>query len=74
MVTAMSEDRSYVIGTQDAEIERLGVQHRVWRASVLDFWRQGGLTEGMTVIDAGSGPGYATFDLAEIVEIGRAHV
>jgi len=51
----MGEDRSYVIGTQDSEIERLGVQHRVWRASVLDLWRQGGLTEGMTVIDAGSG-------------------
>jgi ubiquinone/menaquinone biosynthesis C-methylase UbiE len=63
----MSEERSYVIGTHDAEIERLGVQHRVWRASVLDFWRHAGLTEGMTVIDAGAGPGHATMDLAEIV-------
>lgn len=63
----MSEERSYVIGTHDAEIERLGIQHRVWRASVLDFWRQAGLTEGMTVIDAGAGPGHATLDLAEIV-------
>ncbi len=63
----MSEDKSYVIGTHDAEIERLGVQHRVWRASVLDFWRLGGISEGMTVIDAGSGPGYAALDLAQIV-------
>jgi SAM-dependent methyltransferase len=63
----MEEDRSYVIGTHDAEIERLGVQHRVWRASVLEFWRLGGLTEGMTVTDAGCGPGHATLDLAEIV-------
>jgi SAM-dependent methyltransferase len=63
----MSEDRSYVIGTHDAEIERLGVQHRVWRASVLEFWRRAGLTHGMTVIDAGAGPGHATMDLAEIV-------
>ncbi len=63
----MEQDRSYVIGTHDAEIERLGVQHRVWRAGVLDFWRLGGLTEGMTVIDAGAGPGHATLDLAEIV-------
>src|SRR4051812_29751838 len=62
-----SEERSYVIGTHDAEIERLGVQHGVWRASVLDFWRQSGLTEGMTVIDVGAGPGYAALDLAEIV-------
>ena len=63
----MSEERSYVIGTHDAEIERLGVQHRVWRPRVLDFWRESGITQGRTVIDAGCGPGYATLDLAEIV-------
>ena len=63
----MSEEKSYVIGTHDAEIERLGVQHRVWRASVLDLWRQGGITTGQTVLDVGSGPGYAALDLAEIV-------
>lgn len=62
----MSE-RSYVIGTHDAEIARLGVQHQVWRSSVLDFWRIGGLDQGMTVIDAGAGPGYAAIDLAEMV-------
>ncbi|HEY0107104.1 MAG TPA: methyltransferase domain-containing protein [Rhizomicrobium sp.] len=63
----MSEERSYVIGTHDAEIERLGVQHRVWRPSVLEFWRRGGLAERMTVIDAGCGPGHAALELAEIV-------
>jgi ubiquinone/menaquinone biosynthesis C-methylase UbiE len=63
----MSEEKSYVIGTQDAEIERLGVQHRVWRASVLDFWNLGGVTEGQTVMDVGAGPGYAALDLAGIV-------
>lgn len=63
----MSEEKSYVIGTHDAEIARLGVQHRVWRAAVLDLWRSAGITEGMTVMDCGAGPGYATLDLAEIV-------
>lgn len=62
----MSE-KSYVIGTHDAEIARLGIQHQVWRSSVLDLWRIGGLDQGMTVIDAGAGPGYASIDLAEIV-------
>ena len=70
MIAAMSEEphaeKSYVIGTHDAEIERLGVQHRVWQASVLDLWRQGGVTSGQTIIDAGAGPGYAALDLAEI--------
>ncbi|MGC9954374.1 MAG: methyltransferase domain-containing protein [Rhizomicrobium sp.] len=63
----MSEEKTYVIGTHDAEIERLGVQHRVWRGSVLDLWRQGGITTGQTVLDVGAGPGHATLDLAEIV-------
>jgi ubiquinone/menaquinone biosynthesis C-methylase UbiE len=63
----MSEERSYVIGTHDAEIERLGVQHRVWRASVLDLWNVAGVAAGQTIIDAGAGSGYATRDLAEIV-------
>jgi ubiquinone/menaquinone biosynthesis C-methylase UbiE len=63
----MSEEKSYVIGTHDAEIERLGVQHRVWRASVLDLWRLGGITTGQTVLDIGAGPGHATLDLADIV-------
>lgn len=63
----MSEDRSYVIGTHDAEVERLGVQHRVWRPSVLDLWNIAGVAAGQTIIDAGAGSGYATRDLAEIV-------
>lgn len=62
----MSE-RDYILGTNDAEIARLGLQHRVWRPRMLDAWRRAGITEGQTVLDVGSGPGYATFDLAEIV-------
>jgi len=62
----MSE-RDYVLGTHDEEIERLGLQHRVWRPSVLDLWRLAGVTEGQTVIDAGAGPGYCAIDFAEIV-------
>ena len=63
----MTKDRDYILGTHDAEIERLGLQHRVWRPVALDFWRRAGITAGSTVIDAGCGPGYATIDLAEIV-------
>jgi ubiquinone/menaquinone biosynthesis C-methylase UbiE len=63
----MNQERSYIIGTHDAEIARLAIQHRVWRASTLDLWRKAGITAGKTVIDAGAGPGYAALDLAEIV-------
>lgn len=64
----MSKEKNYYLGTHDAEIRRLGLQHRVWRPHVLDAWRRAGITTGSTVIDAGAGPGYASLDLAEIVE------
>jgi len=64
----MTQERSYYLGTHDEESRRLGLQHRVWRPHVLDAWRRAGITTGTTVIDAGAGPGYASFDLAEIVE------
>ena len=60
-------DRDYVLGTHDAEIERLGLQHRVWRPRALAAWQRAGIAAGQTVIDLGAGPGYAALDLAEIV-------
>lgn len=70
----MSTEKSYYLGTHDVEAWRLGVQHRVWRARTLDVWRRAGITDGSVVIDAGSGPGHATLDLAEIVgPKGRIH-
>jgi len=68
----MTEERDYLLGTHDAEVRRLGHQHRVWRPRVLDAWRRGGVRTGSVVIDAGAGPGWASLDLAEIVgEAGR---
>ena len=62
----MSE-QDYVLGTEDDEVARLGLQHRVWRPRMLDAWARAGINEGQTVIDVGCGPGYASVDLAEIV-------
>lgn len=70
----MTDERDYLLGTNDAEVERLGLQHRVWRPKVLDAWRRAGITTGSTVIDAGAGPGWASLDLAELVgPNGRVH-
>jgi SAM-dependent methyltransferase len=60
-------ERDYVLGTHDAELERLGLQHRLWRPRVLDAWRRARIGPGQTVLDVGAGPGYAAVDLAEIV-------
>jgi SAM-dependent methyltransferase len=63
----MTQERDYLLGTHDEEIERLGLQHRVWRARTLDAWRRAGFTIGQTLLDIGCGPGYAAIDLAELV-------
>ncbi len=60
-------ERDYILGTHQEEIERLGLQHRVWRPHVLECWRRAGITTGSKVLDVGAGPGYCTVDLAEIV-------
>lgn len=57
----------YVLGTHSEELERLGLQHRVWRPVVLNCWEKAGITIEDRVLDVGAGPGYATVDLAEIV-------
>lgn len=62
----MSE-RDYVLGTHNEEVERLGLQHRVWRPQVLDAFRRAGIGPGASVVDVGAGPGFASTDLAEIV-------
>ncbi|MGZ8363346.1 MAG: methyltransferase domain-containing protein [Caulobacteraceae bacterium] len=61
------KDRDYLLGTHDAEIARLALQHRVWRPRVLDAFRRAGITSGSRVIDAGAGPGWCSLDLADIV-------
>jgi SAM-dependent methyltransferase len=65
--TSAAPAGDYVLGTHDDEVERLGIQHRLWRHRVLDCWRRARIGAGQRVADIGAGPGYAAMDLAEIV-------
>jgi SAM-dependent methyltransferase len=63
----MASSKDYVLGTDDEEIARLGLQHRAWRQRALDAWRSVAIGTGQTVLDVGCGPGHASLDLAELV-------
>ena len=65
-----ADGEDYVLGTHDEELRRLGLQHSVWRPRMLACWQNSGITVGSKVLDVGAGPGYATFDLADIVGSG----
>lgn len=63
----MTVEQDYVLGTNDEELARLGLQHRAWRSNTSAAWHKAGIGPGRTVLDVGCGPGYATLDLAELV-------
>src|SRR5690606_24799550 len=60
-------EREYVLGTNDAELTRLGFQHQVWAAQTAAAWERAGFRPGSRLLDVGCGPGYGTFALAQLV-------
>ncbi|MBL8747417.1 MAG: methyltransferase domain-containing protein [Phycisphaerae bacterium] len=63
----MTSAAEYVLGTDEAEYQRLGLQHRLWSDLAHQSWMHARIAPGMRVLDVGSGPGHATADLAQIV-------
>ena len=63
----MSDGRTYVLGTAEAERERLKQQHAIGRNDCLRGWRRAGFCAGQRLLDLGCGPGFAARDLAELV-------
>ncbi len=60
-------EHEYVLGTDETELARLGLQHGVWRAQAHEHWERARVAPGARVLDVGCGPGYATLDLARLV-------
>lgn len=70
----MEHDLEYILGTDKRELDRLGFQHKVWSEEAFALWRRAGIGMGKKVLDLGCGPGFATWDLAQMVgESGRIH-
>src|SRR5688572_21191558 len=66
-VMTTPQQPEYVLGTGADELERLGFQHRLWSDAVHALWKTARVQPGTRVLDVGCGPGYASFDLAQLV-------
>ena len=61
----MKNDKdAYILGTDAEELYRLGLQHRVWSSEANKSFDLAGLSQGMNILDLGSGPGFVTQELA----------
>lgn len=54
----------YLLGAEAAELERLRLQHELWRAPMLDLLDAAGFGPGDALLDLGCGPGWSTLELA----------
>jgi len=61
------EPNAYILGTDPAELKRLGIQHQVWASEAQRGWKEAGFGKGMTILDLGSGPGFCTKELGYLV-------
>lgn len=59
----MSNEKEYLLGTNNAELERLRFQHGVWRSVTDGFLDRLHVSEGWKCLDVGAGPGFVTIDL-----------
>ena len=61
------KSEEYILGVSSYELERLRFQHDVWKEITDGFFDRIGIKKGWKVLDVGSGPGFAAFDLRKRV-------
>ena len=68
----MIEENEYILGTDEDELNRLELQHKVWLSEAKYGWDLAEFKSGQTILDLGCGPGYCAEELARIVgKMGR---
>jgi len=54
----------YVLGTDKEELDRLNLQHELWKLEALRLWDRAGFKQGQKILDLGCGPGFTSMELA----------
>jgi len=62
-----NEQRNYLLGVNQQELERLQFQHTVWGSVTRKFFDRLGVQKGWKCLDVGSGPGLVSMDLRDLV-------
>jgi SAM-dependent methyltransferase len=62
-----THESQYVLGTDEVELSRLGLQHQLWAAVAHAAWERARIRPGQRVLDVGCGPAYASLELARLV-------
>lgn len=62
----MKEENEYILGTDQEELHRLGLQHQVWASEAQQGWRLAQFHGGQKFLDLGCGPGFCAKELAFI--------
>jgi SAM-dependent methyltransferase len=62
------EEKEYLLGISNEELERLRFQHGVWKSVTENFLDRLNVGRGWNCLDVGAGPGFVSIDLRQRVE------
>ena len=65
VIPLMQSNKDYLLGVNEAELERLRFQHWVWKKVTDNLFDRVGVKQGWKCLDVGSGPGFTSMDLRE---------
>jgi ubiquinone/menaquinone biosynthesis C-methylase UbiE len=60
----MSVEKPYILGTDQVELDRLKLQHDLWKDHLIRLWQKSNMKSGQKILELGCGPGFTTEDLA----------
>lgn len=58
----------YVLGNDQEELNRLNLQHQLWKSELFNLWNKTLIQKATSVLDLGCGPGFTSLDLLDYIQ------